>query len=246
MLSRPGDRRSSSSWSCSPAPASPSSPAPALLGFASGWALLAVLTTRVTSQPQRWAAVPAAVMAATGVALLAFTPGDGALTAAGWVWPPAALALAVWMVRGRAPGHDRPGPVAALPGHRRAGRHRGRRHRRDRRAGPRRGPVPDAGRLLRRGRAPPAPDLHRHRQPHRRARERPRRDLTAVERHHRAGRRHHPGLRVRPGRSGLERRRRPPAGRPRRRRRPAHPAGPRRRARPVRPGRALLRRHATP
>ena len=27
------------------------------------------------------------------------TPGDGALTAAGWVWPPAALVLAVWMVR---------------------------------------------------------------------------------------------------------------------------------------------------
>ena len=32
-----------------------------LLGLASGWALLAVLTTRWTSQPQRWAAVPAAV-----------------------------------------------------------------------------------------------------------------------------------------------------------------------------------------
>ena len=29
-------------------------------------------------------------MAATGAGLLAFTPGDGALTAAGWVWPPAA------------------------------------------------------------------------------------------------------------------------------------------------------------
>jgi pimeloyl-ACP methyl ester carboxylesterase len=70
-----------------------------LVGLASGWALLATLTTRWTSQPQRWAAVPAAVMAATGVALLAVTPGNGALTAAGWVWPPAALVLAVWMVR---------------------------------------------------------------------------------------------------------------------------------------------------
>ena len=71
----------------------------ALLGFASGWGLLAVLTARLTDQPQRWPVVPAAVMAATGAGLIAFAPGDGALTAAGWVWPIAALALAVWMVR---------------------------------------------------------------------------------------------------------------------------------------------------
>jgi pimeloyl-ACP methyl ester carboxylesterase len=71
----------------------------ALVGLASGWALLAVLTTRWTSQPQRWAAVPAAVMAATGVVLLVATPGDGALAAASWVWPLAAFALSVWMVR---------------------------------------------------------------------------------------------------------------------------------------------------
>ena len=58
-----------------------------------------MLTTRLTDQPQRWAVVPAAVMAATGAGLLALAPGDGTLTAAGWVWPPAALALAVWMVR---------------------------------------------------------------------------------------------------------------------------------------------------
>lgn len=70
-----------------------------LLGLASGWALLAALTTRWTSQPQRWAAVPAVVTATTGAALLAVTPGNGALTTAGWVWPPAALVLAVWMVR---------------------------------------------------------------------------------------------------------------------------------------------------
>jgi pimeloyl-ACP methyl ester carboxylesterase len=70
-----------------------------LVGLASGWALLAVLTTRWTSQPQRWAAVPAAVMAGTGVALLVVTPGSGTFTAAGWVWPPAALVLAFWMAR---------------------------------------------------------------------------------------------------------------------------------------------------
>jgi pimeloyl-ACP methyl ester carboxylesterase len=71
----------------------------ALLGLASGWALLATITTRWTSQPQRWAALPAVVMATTGAGLLVITPGNDALTAAGWVWPPVALVLSVWMVR---------------------------------------------------------------------------------------------------------------------------------------------------
>jgi pimeloyl-ACP methyl ester carboxylesterase len=70
-----------------------------LVGLASGWALLAMLTIRWTSQPQRWATVPAVVMATTGVGLLAVTPGYGTLTTASWVWPPAALVLAVWMQR---------------------------------------------------------------------------------------------------------------------------------------------------
>ena len=43
--------------------------------------------------------MPAVVMATTGAGLLAVTPGNDALTAAGWVWPPAAFALAFWMVR---------------------------------------------------------------------------------------------------------------------------------------------------
>jgi pimeloyl-ACP methyl ester carboxylesterase len=69
----------------------------ALLGFALGWALLAILSIRLTTQPQRWAFVPAAGMAATGLGLLVLAPGDGGLTAAGWVWPAVLLALAVWM-----------------------------------------------------------------------------------------------------------------------------------------------------
>jgi pimeloyl-ACP methyl ester carboxylesterase len=69
----------------------------ALLGFAAGWALLAVLTSRRTTQPQRWAWVPAGALGATGLALLVTDPDDPALTAAGWVWPPLLLALAVWM-----------------------------------------------------------------------------------------------------------------------------------------------------
>ena len=38
----------------------------ALLGFAAGWAMLALLSTRMTDQPQRWAWVPAAALGATG------------------------------------------------------------------------------------------------------------------------------------------------------------------------------------
>lgn len=83
----------------------------ALLGFGAGWALLAVLSIRLTSRPQRWAFVPATGLAATGFGLLVLGPGDGALTAAGWVWPPVLLALAAWMgVRVRralAAGHGR-------------------------------------------------------------------------------------------------------------------------------------------
>ncbi|MGV8964943.1 MAG: alpha/beta hydrolase [Cellulomonas sp.] len=68
----------------------------ALLGFAVGWALLAVLSTRFTARPQRWSAVPAAMMAATGAALILLAPGDATLTASGWVWAPAMLAMALW------------------------------------------------------------------------------------------------------------------------------------------------------
>jgi pimeloyl-ACP methyl ester carboxylesterase len=70
--------------------------ASALLAFASGWALLAALSARFTSQPQRWARVPAVGMAASGLTLLITQPTDHALTTAGWVWPPVALALTVW------------------------------------------------------------------------------------------------------------------------------------------------------
>lgn len=68
----------------------------ALLAFAGGWAMLALLSARFTSQPQRWARVPAVGMAAAGLTLLVAQPDDQALNTAGWVWPPLALALAVW------------------------------------------------------------------------------------------------------------------------------------------------------
>jgi pimeloyl-ACP methyl ester carboxylesterase len=68
-----------------------------LVAFGFGWAMLAILSIRLTSRPQRWALIPAALMAGTGLGLLVLAPGHGALSAAGWVWPPAVLALAAWM-----------------------------------------------------------------------------------------------------------------------------------------------------
>jgi pimeloyl-ACP methyl ester carboxylesterase len=69
-----------------------------LLGFAAGWALLAVLSARFTDRPQRWAAVPAAAMGISGAGLIALAPGGGALGALGWVWPPLLLVLVTWMI----------------------------------------------------------------------------------------------------------------------------------------------------
>src|SRR5215207_2067081 len=66
-----------------------------LLGFALGWALLAVLSTRFSDQPQRWAAAPATFMAVAGLVSLS---GSAAVQAGfSWVWPPVLLGLVVWM-----------------------------------------------------------------------------------------------------------------------------------------------------
>jgi pimeloyl-ACP methyl ester carboxylesterase len=69
----------------------------ALLGWALGWELLAVLSMRWTDQPQRWAVVPAALMALAGAGLLVFRPDADTFNVLGWIWPPALIALAVWM-----------------------------------------------------------------------------------------------------------------------------------------------------
>ena len=64
-------------------------------GFALGWAMLAVLSVRYSDQPQRWAVVPAVFMGVSGVLLVAF--GSDVIDVLRWVWPPALLALTVWM-----------------------------------------------------------------------------------------------------------------------------------------------------
>src|SRR5256884_854155 len=74
----------------------------ALLGWALGWALLAAVSIRWSDQPQRWAVVPAALMAGAGAGLLVFRPDANAMNLLGWIWPLALIALAVWMtVRAR-------------------------------------------------------------------------------------------------------------------------------------------------
>lgn len=68
-----------------------------LVGFAAGWAVMAVLGRRRTGQPQPWAVVPGLAMGLTGAALLATRPGPHAMDALNWVWPPLMLALVAWV-----------------------------------------------------------------------------------------------------------------------------------------------------
>jgi hypothetical protein len=65
-------------------------------GLALGWAMLAVLSGRFTDQPQRWAAAPALFMGLSGLLLVAF--GSSVHEVLTWVWPPALLALVIWML----------------------------------------------------------------------------------------------------------------------------------------------------
>jgi alpha/beta hydrolase fold len=70
-----------------------------LLAFAFGWALLAVLSVRVSDQPQRRAAAPAVFFGLVGGLMLIWHRGL-VLDVLGWVWPPALLGLVVLMMIG--------------------------------------------------------------------------------------------------------------------------------------------------
>jgi pimeloyl-ACP methyl ester carboxylesterase len=67
-----------------------------LLGLSVGWAALAVASSALTDRPQPWAWVPAACLGSAGAAMLVIAPDEGALSAAGWVWPPLLLAMTAW------------------------------------------------------------------------------------------------------------------------------------------------------
>jgi pimeloyl-ACP methyl ester carboxylesterase len=68
-----------------------------LSAFGIGWATMAALSVRFTAQPQGWTTVPAVVMGVSGVGLMVGSPDNATLTDFNWAWPPAMLALAVWM-----------------------------------------------------------------------------------------------------------------------------------------------------
>jgi pimeloyl-ACP methyl ester carboxylesterase len=66
----------------------------ALFAFGSGFVLLAIGSSRLTSQPQPWALRPGLASMLAGLAVLALAPGQRLFDLAGWVWP-ALLALLV-------------------------------------------------------------------------------------------------------------------------------------------------------
>lgn len=68
-----------------------------MLALGLGWALLAVLSQRLTDQSQSWAFVPAAYMTLVGAGVLILAPTTNMLNLLGWIWPPAQLALVVWV-----------------------------------------------------------------------------------------------------------------------------------------------------
>src|SRR3954447_11551817 len=69
----------------------------ALAEFGAAWGMLAWLSTRLTTRPQRWAYVPAVVLATSGLALLACNPGEPSMTHLAWVWAPTLVVLGAWI-----------------------------------------------------------------------------------------------------------------------------------------------------
>jgi len=81
-----------------------------LFAFGLGWGLMTLLSTRFSAQPQAWTALPAIVLGSIGLVLIAFQPGPAVMDVLSWVWPPALVALAIWMViqvRGHLRGRSR-------------------------------------------------------------------------------------------------------------------------------------------
>ena len=57
-----------------------------------------LLTIRFSSQPQRWAFVPAAFFGIVGLVLIVIQPGPSPMDLLSWIWPIALVVLAVWIV----------------------------------------------------------------------------------------------------------------------------------------------------
>ena len=72
----------------------------ALLALGGGFTLLAVVSTRRTNQPQRWALIPGSITLLVGIAVLVLSPNGRVLDLSGWVWPVLLALLVVWSFRG--------------------------------------------------------------------------------------------------------------------------------------------------
>ena len=72
----------------------------ALLALGAGFALLAVASTRLTSQPQRWALVPGVASMVAGLGVLVLAPGQQLLDLVGWIWPVLLVLLVASSFRG--------------------------------------------------------------------------------------------------------------------------------------------------
>jgi hypothetical protein len=83
----------------------------ALLALGAGFVVLAIASSRFTAEPQPWALAPGLGSAVVGLAVLALSPGDRVLAAAGWVWPALLLVSSAGRSAARA-GRFRTGPVA--------------------------------------------------------------------------------------------------------------------------------------
>ncbi|MEO5798615.1 MAG: alpha/beta fold hydrolase [Gemmatimonadales bacterium] len=68
----------------------------ALLGFATGWLVLAIESEQWTGQPQRWALLPALVLGLLGSGFLLW-PGVVSSAPMAWALPALMLGLAIWM-----------------------------------------------------------------------------------------------------------------------------------------------------
>jgi pimeloyl-ACP methyl ester carboxylesterase len=71
----------------------------ALVALGSGFALLAIASSRFTSRPQKWALVPGVSSMLAGV-VVALMPGGRLFDLAGWVWPVLLAMLVVSSFRG--------------------------------------------------------------------------------------------------------------------------------------------------
>ena len=72
-----------------------------LLGFAAGWALIALTTRLLTDRPQRWPLIPAGVSAIIGALLLAADPSYGLLRLGTLLWPVALIIAGVGLIAAR-------------------------------------------------------------------------------------------------------------------------------------------------